>query len=310
MRDEGMGMTPNVAFLGTGRMGLAMATNIARAGFPLTVWNRTAGRADSLAAHHVTIAESAQAAVAEADVVCTCVTDAEAVREILFDRGVAEAMKPGAIFCDMSSIAPKAEQEFDTELTKRGLRHLDAPVSGGTQGAELGSLAIMVGGEKDTFVEATPVLAAMGRPFRVGPCGAGQLTKLCNQVIVAISVAGLSESMLLAEAGGANPASVRDALRGGFAESRVLQEHGGRILERNWGPGAPVRNMLKDLDTVLTTAEDCGLDLPFLTLARDFYDKLSGRGFAEHDQTALLLELEHRNSPHRVGEKPDTGPNA
>ncbi|UUX48256.1 NAD(P)-dependent oxidoreductase [Nisaea acidiphila] len=303
-------MTPNVAFLGIGRMGLGMATNIARAGFPLTVWNRTPGKSESLVTHHAVIAESAAEAVAEADIVCACVTDAAAVREILFDRGVAEAMKPGAIFCDLSSIAPQAEQEFDTELTRLGLRHIDAPVSGGTQGAELGSLAIMVGGEKDTFVEATPVLAAMGRPFRVGPCGAGQLTKLCNQVIVAISIAGLSESMLLAEAGGANPASVRDALRGGFAESRVLQEHGGRILERNWSPGAPVRNMLKDLDTVLTAAKDCGLELPFLSLARDFYNQLSTRGFAEHDQTALLLELERRNAPHRVGEKPDSGPDA
>jgi len=303
-------MTPNVTFLGIGRMGFNMATNIARAGFPLTVWNRTQGKAEALTTHHATIADTAAAAVAEADIVCACVTDANAVREILFKRGVAEAMKPGAIFCDMSSIAPEAEQEFDTELTKLGIRHLDAPVSGGTQGAELGSLAIMVGGEKDTFVEATPVLAAMGRPFRVGPCGAGQLTKLCNQVIVAISIAGLSESMLLAEAGGADPAAVRDALRGGFAESRVLQEHGGRILERNWNPGAPVRNMLKDLNTVVTTAKQCGLDLPHLSLVRDFYDKLSTRGFAEHDQTALLLELEHRNPPHRVGKKPDSGPGA
>jgi 2-hydroxy-3-oxopropionate reductase len=303
-------MTPNVTFLGIGRMGQNMATNIARAGFPLTVWNRTQGKAEALATHHATIADDPAQAVVEADIVCTCVTDADAVSEILFKRGVAEAMKPGAIFCDMSSIAPRAEQEFDTQLTKLGLRHLDAPVSGGTQGAELGSLAIMVGGEKDTFVEATPVLAAMGRPFRVGPCGAGQLTKLCNQVIVAISIAGLSESMLLAEAGGADPAAVRDALRGGFAESRVLQEHGGRILERNWSPGAPVRNMLKDLNTVLTTAEQCRIELPLLGLVRDFYDKLSARGFAEHDQTSLLLELEHRNAPHRVGDKPDSGPDA
>lgn len=301
-------MTANVAFLGIGRMGLAMATNIARAGFPLTVWNRTPGTADSLATHHVTIADTVEEAVTDADIVLTSVTDANAVREILFERGAANTMKPGAIFCDMSSISPEAEQEFDEKLTRLGIRHLDAPVSGGTQGAELGSLAIMVGGEKDTFVEATPVLAAMGRPFRVGPCGAGQLTKLCNQVIVAISVAGLSEAMLLAEAGGANPASVRDALRGGFAESRILQEHGSRILARNWAPGGPVRNMLKDLNTVLETADKCGLELPFLSLVRDLFDKLNGRGFSDHDQTSLLLELEHRNMPHRVGDKPDIGP--
>ncbi|MEQ8331673.1 NAD(P)-dependent oxidoreductase [Nisaea sp.] len=301
-------MTPNVTFLGIGRMGLGMATNIARAGFPLTVWNRTPGKTEPLASLHASIAESAPEAVATADIVCTSVTDANAVREILFERGVADAMRPGTIFCDMSSIAPQAEQEFDTELTKRGIRHLDAPVSGGTQGAELGSLAIMVGGEKDTFVEATPVLAAMGRPFRVGPCGSGQLTKLCNQVIVAISIAGLSEAMLLAEAGGADPAAVRDALRGGFAESRVLQEHGSRMIQRNWGPGAQVQNMLKDLDTVLRTARECGLDLPFLTIARDLYSSLTGRGLGGYDQASLLLEMEHRNEPHRVGDNPDSGP--
>ena len=301
-------MTPNVTFLGIGRMGLGMATNIARAGFPLTVWNRTPGKTESLASHHASIAESAAEAVAAADIVCTSVTDAHAVREILFERGVADAMRPGTIFCDMSSIAPQAEQEFDTELTKRKIRHLDAPVSGGTQGAELGSLAIMVGGEKDTFVEATPVLSAMGRPFRVGPCGSGQLTKLCNQVIVAISIAGLSEAMLLAEAGGADPAAVRDALRGGFAESRVLQEHGSRMIQRNWGPGAQVQNMLKDLDTVLRTAKECGLDLPFLSLARDLNNALSARGLGRYDQAAMLLEMEHRNEPHRVGDNPDSAP--
>lgn len=301
-------MTPNVAFLGIGRMGRNMATNIARAGFPLTVWNRTREKAVPLRTQHATVAEEAAEAVAEADIVCAIVTDTEAVGEILFERGVAEAMKPGAIFCDMSSISPKSEQDFARRLTEMGLRHLDAPVSGGTQGAEHGNLAIMVGGEKDTFVEAIPVLAAMGRPHRVGPSGAGQLTKLCNQVMVAISIAGLSEAMLLAQAGGANPASVRDALRGGFAESRVLQEHGSRILERNWMPGSQVRNMLKDLNTVLETARDCGLDLPFLALVRQLYQSLHDRGVSGHDQTALLLELEHRNAPHRVGAKPDSAP--
>lgn len=300
--------SPRVAFLGTGLMGASMAANIARADLPVTVWNRTPEKAARLTGFGIRVADTAAEAVADADVVCTIVTNAQAVEDILFERGVAEAMQPGAIFVDMSSIPPKAEKQHAERLAALGVRHLDAPVSGGTRGAAEASLAIMVGGAKDTFVDATPVLAAMGRPTRVGPDGAGQLAKLCNQVIVAISVGGLSEAMLLAAAGGADPASVREALRGGFSESRILQEHGQRILDRNWLPGGQVRNMLKDLNAVVEAAEDCGLDLPFVNLARSLFTALHDRGVAGYDHTSLLLEIEHRNPPHRVGDKPDVTP--
>lgn len=300
--------SPRVAFLGTGLMGAPMATNIARADLPVTAWNRTPEKAAPLAAVGIRVADSAAEAVADADVVCTIVTNAEAVEEVLFGQGVADAMRPGAIFVDMSSIPPKVEKAHAERLAEMGLRHLDAPVSGGTRGAADASLAIMVGGDKSTFVDATPVLAAMGRPTRVGPDGAGQLAKLCNQVIVAISVGGLSEAMLLAAAGGADPAAVREALRGGFSESRILQEHGQRILDRNWLPGGQVRNMLKDLNAVLEAADDCGLDLPFVNLVRSMFQALHDRGVTGYDHTALLLEIEHRNQPHRVGDKPDVTP--
>lgn len=300
--------SPRVAFLGTGLMGAPMAANIARADLPVTAWNRTPEKAAKLVEYGVRVASSAAEAVADAQVVCTIVTNAEAVDELLFARGVAAAMQPGAIFVDMSSIPPKVEKRHAERLAAIGLRHLDAPVSGGTRGASEASLAIMVGGAKDTFVDAMPVLAAMGRPTRVGPDGAGQLAKLCNQVIVAIGVGGLSEAMLLAAAGGADPASVREALRGGFSESRILQEHGQRILDRNWLPGGQVRNMLKDLDAVIEAAGDCGLDLPFVNLVRSLFQALHDRGVTGYDHTALLLEIEHRNQPHRVGEKPDVTP--
>ncbi len=300
--------SPRVAFLGTGLMGAPMAANIARADLPVTAWNRTPEKAAKLVEHGVRVVDSAAEAVAEADVVCTIVTNAESVEDVLFGHGVAEAMQPGAIFVDMSSIPPKVEKRHAGQLAEKGVRHLDAPVSGGTRGAAEASLAIMVGGRKDTFVKATPVLAAMGRATRVGPDGAGQLAKLCNQVIVAISVGGLSEALLLASAGGADPAAVREALRGGFSESRILQEHGQRILDRNWMPGGLVRNMLKDLDAVIEAADDCGLDLPFVTLARSLYKSLCDRGVTGYDHTALLLEIERRNEPHRVGDKPDVTP--
>ncbi len=300
--------SPRVAFLGTGLMGAPMATNVARADLPVTVWNRTPAKAARLAEYGLRVADSAAEAVADADVVCAIVTNAEAVESILFAHGVAAAMRPGAIFVDMSSIPPKIEKRHAERLSALGVRHLDAPVSGGTRGAAEASLAIMVGGEKSTFVDATPVLAAMGRPTRVGPDGAGQLAKLCNQAIVAIGVGGLSEAMLLAAAGGADPASVREALRGGFSESRILQEHGQRILDRNWLPGGQVRNMLKDLNAVVEAADDCGLDLPFVNLVRSLFQSLHDRGVTGYDHTALLLEIEHRNQPHRVGDKPDVTP--
>jgi len=300
--------SPRVAFLGTGLMGAPMATNIARADLPVTAWNRTPEKAAPLAEHGVRVVGTAAEAVADADVICTIVTNTAAVEEVLFARGVAAAMRPRAIFVDMSSIPPKVEKQHAERLAAMGLRHLDAPVSGGTRGAADAALAIMVGGEKDTFVDATPVLSAMGRPTRVGPDGAGQLAKLCNQVIVAIGVGALSEAMLLAAAGGADPASVREALRGGFSESRILQEHGQRILDRNWLPGGQVRNMLKDLNAVLEAASDCRLDLPFVSLARLLFQSLHDRGVPGYDHTALLLEIEHRNVPHRVGDKPDMTP--
>ncbi len=300
--------SPQVAFLGTGLMGASMAANIARADLPVTVWNRTPEKAARLVGAGVKVAGTAAEAVADAQIVCTIVTNADAVEDVLFARGVAAAMQPRAIFVDMSSIPPKVEKEHARRLAAMGLRHLDAPVSGGTRGAADASLAIMVGGDKETFVDATPVLAAMGRPTRVGPDGAGQLAKLCNQAIVAISVGGLSEAMLLAAAGGADPAAVREALRGGFSESRILQEHGQRILDRNWMPGGQIRNMLKDLSAVVEAAADCGLDLPFVNLARSLFQALHDRGVTGYDHTALLLEIEHRNPPHRVGEKPDITP--
>lgn len=300
--------SPRVAFLGTGLMGSAMAANIARADLPVTAWNRSPDKAAALARFGVRVAETAAEAVAGADIVCTIVTNAEAVEEVLFDRGVAEAMRPGAIFVDMSSIPPKVEKRHAERLVALGRRHLDAPVSGGTRGAAEASLAIMVGGDKQTFVDAMPALAAMGRPTRVGPSGAGQLAKLCNQVIVAITLGGLSEAMLLASAGGAEPSAVREALRGGFSESRILQEHGQRIVDRNWMPGGQVRNMLKDLNAVIEAATDCGLDLPFVNLARSLFQALNDRGVGGYDHTALLLEIEHRNQPHRVGDKPDVVP--
>lgn len=303
-------MSKKVTFIGIGRMGSGMAGNILGAGFDLTVYNRSAEKMEPLAAKGARPSTSITEAVAEADIVCSIITNHLAVEEVLFSQGVAQAMKPGAVWVSMSSTPPTFERECAEKLGGRGVRHLDAPVSGGTKGAADGALAIMVGGEESVFEDAFDVLQAMGRPIRVGPTGAGQVAKLCNQLIVGITIGAVSEAMLLAQAGGADPEAMRAAIRGGFAESRILEEHGQRILDRNWIPGGQTQSTLKDLRNAVTTAEDAGLDLPFVTLAKSIFENTVDSGVVGYDHTAILLELERMNVPHRVGDGPDQKPSS
>ena len=218
-----MSSTAKIAFLGTGLMGSHMARNILKAGFSLTAWNRTLAKAQALIADGANVPATAAEAVAEADIVITMLSDGPTVHDLLFDQELAAAMKAGTLLIDMSSIKPSEARTHAALMRERGLHHLDAPVSGGTKGAEAGSLAIMAGGDEAVFTRAVSVLSAMGRPVRVGPDGSGQLSKLANQTIVAVTIGVVAEAMLLAEKGGADPAAIRDALKGGFADSIILQ---------------------------------------------------------------------------------------
>ena len=217
-----MSSPTKIGFLGIGLMGSHMARNLLKAGFPVTAWNRTSVKAQALIADGADVTATTVEAVAEADVIITMLSDGPTVHELLFDKELVAAMKTGAILIDMSSIKPSEARTHAALMRERGLRHLDAPVSGGTKGAETGSLAIMAGGDEATFKTAFPVLSAMGRPVRVGPDGSGQLSKLANQTIVAVTIGVVAEAMLLAEKGGADPAAIRDALKGGFADSIIL----------------------------------------------------------------------------------------
>lgn len=300
----------SIAFLGTGLMGAPMARRLLGAGFAVTVWNRDRAKAEPLAADGATVADSAAAAVQRADAVVTMLSNGEAVTDVLFERGrVAEAMKAGAVVIDMSSIPPAVARDHAQRLEARRLRHLDAPVSGGTRGAAAGELAIMVGGTEDAFASAAPVFEPMGRALRVGPSGSGQLAKLANQVIVGVTIGAVAEALLLAAAGGADPAAVRDAIRGGFAESRILEEHGRRMIERDFMPGGQVRTHIKDLETALAAAEDAGVSLPLTENARGRFvfvrDAMGGAGY---DHSALLLQLEEASRGARVGSGPDKLP--
>ena len=299
-----------IAFLGTGLMGSAMACRLLGAGFDLTAWNRTPEKAEALRADGAAVAARAQDAAADARIVITMLSNGPAVTEVLFGPdGVAGALAPETIVIDMSSIPPDLARDHAMRLERLGVRHLDAPVSGGTRGAAAGELAIMAGGPEDVFNEAAAVFAPMGRATRVGPSGSGQLAKLANQVIVGVTIGAVAEALLLAAAGGADPAAVRDAIRGGFAESRILEEHGRRMIERDFLPGGKVRTHIKDLDTALAAAVEAGVTLPLTQNARDRFafvrDAMGGGGY---DHTALLLQLEEAGSGARIGSGPDKLP--
>jgi 2-hydroxy-3-oxopropionate reductase len=281
-----------VAVLGTGLMGAPMARNILKAGFPTTVWNRSRAKAEALEVDGAQVADTAAAAVAGADFVITMLSDGPAVADLLFTQGVAAAMKPGAAVIDMSSIKPAEASDHAAKLAAMGLGHIDAPVSGGTRGAAGATLAIMAGGDAALIARAHAVLSAMGRPVRVGPVGAGQLSKLVNQTIVAVTIGVVAEAMLLAREGGADPAAIRDALKGGFADSVILQQHGARMTTGNFIPGGPSRLQVKDLDNALEVSRAANLTLPLTEQVRDrfarFVDDLDG---GNKDHSGLWLEL-------------------
>jgi 2-hydroxy-3-oxopropionate reductase len=297
-----------VAFLGLGKMGEPMAARILAAGHPLTVWNRSVDKTRGLAEKGARVAHSAAEAVGGADAAILMLADGPAVTEVLVNGGVAKALRKGAIVADMSSIPPAVAREHANLLGSRGVHHLDAPVSGGTTGAANGTLAIMVGGDSAAFESARAVFEVMGRPTLIGPSGSGQLAKLANQAIVGITIGAVAEALLLAAAGGADPAKVRDALRGGFADSTILKLHGERMLERAWNPGGRVRTQVKDLRTILAEAATLGLQLPLAGKVTELFEAGVQRGFGDYDHSALLLELERRNPGKRVGTRPDQAP--
>ena len=291
-----MKTSPRIAFLGTGLMGAPMCQNLLSADFPLTVWNRTQAKTEPLGKCGAEIADSPQSAVADADVVVTMLSDGTTVADIMFNQGVAEAIREGATRIDMSSIGADEAIEHAKHHVKRGVRYLDAPVSGGTKGASAGELAIMAGGDAETFAAMQPVFAPLGQATHVGPNGCGQLAKLANQIIVAITIGAVSEALILASGGGADRAKVREALQGGFASSRILTEHGQRMVDRAFKPGGPARFQLKDLHNALSAADRLGLDLPITRLLHGLFDDMVQSGKGDMDHSGLLTHLEALNN--------------
>ncbi len=300
----------HIAFLGIGLMGHPMAINLLNAGFSLTLWNRTASKAEALRDHGARVANTPAEAVQQADIVITMLENGPIVDDVLLQQAGLSNFKPGATVIDMSSIPPELAKQHAALFTAAGIRYLDAPVSGGTLGAAQATLSVMAGGDKQTFDAVQPVFNVLGKSTYIGPAGSGQLAKCANQAIVGITIGAVSEALLLAAEGGADPAAVREALMGGFASSRILELHGQRMIDRQFTPGATSRVQLKDLRTILDTARAESLTLPLSQRVYEQYQEMISKGFEEVDHSGLLLQLEALNQPARLNDKPTTAPAA
>lgn len=290
-----------VGFIGLGIMGRPMALNILKGGFDLTVWARRAESMAPLLEAGARGAASAAEVAAGCDVVFSMVADAADVEQVALGAGgVAEGARAGLIYVDMSTIAPAAAQSISARLLDKGVTMLDAPVSGGEVGAISGGLTIMVGGDAAAFAKVEPLFARMGKAATlIGGPGAGQVAKACNQILTGVGVLAVAEALNFAKKAGADPARVREALMGGFANSKILENHGQRMLDRNFKPGFKSWMHQKDLNIVMKTAHELGLMLPTAAATTQMFNAMVGSGLGEEDSIAVLKLLEDLSGGER-----------
>jgi 2-hydroxy-3-oxopropionate reductase len=285
-----------VGVIGLGIMGKPMARNLVKAGFQLVVHNRSRGPVDALVAESpaITAAHSPREVAEQADVVITILPDSPDVRSVMFGAdGLAESMRPGSLYIDMSTIAPATSQEIHAALAQRGVGALDAPVSGGDKGAIAGTLSIMVGGSEADFERAKPIFEAMGKTIvHVGGPGAGQVVKACNQIVVALNIAAVSEALVLGAKAGVEPAKIVEVLAGGLAGSRVLEVRGPTMIRHTFEPGFRVKLHRKDLGIIMATAREQGVPLPLTAVVSQLMEMLMTHGCGELDHSALLTAIE------------------
>lgn len=275
-------------------MGTPMVRNLAKAGHDLHIWNRSPEKAAELA-DVATVHPSPADAAAAADVVIAMLYDGPVTTAVLVDQGVIDAVPAGGLIIDMGSVEPDRDRRLAEIAAARNVRFLDAPVSGGVKGAEAATLTIFVGGEAADLERALPVLTALGRPNLIGPLGAGQSAKLANQLIVAITIGAVAEAFKLGESAGCDTAVLRQALRGGFADSRILELHGERMVMRDFEPGGRSRSQLKDIHNALDVAAASGLTLPLAdTVEAGFRSLVEDYDGGDLDHSAYYLWLEKR----------------
>ncbi|MDQ3541070.1 MAG: 2-hydroxy-3-oxopropionate reductase [Chloroflexota bacterium] len=297
-------MAERIGFVGLGIMGKPMARNLVKAGYELVVHNRSRGAVDELVAESdaITAANSAREVAGQVSIVITMLPDSPDVRDAVFgESGLLETMAEGSLLIDMSTIAPAAAIEVSEALVARKASALDAPVSGGDKGAIAGTLSIMVGGEAADFERAKPIFEAVGKTIvHVGAAGAGQIVKACNQVVVALNYAAVSEALVLGAKAGVDPEKIVEVLSGGLAASRVLEMRGPTMIQHQFEPGFRVNLHRKDLGIALATGKEHAVPLPVTALVSQLFDMLAAEGHGELDHSSLLSLFEGF-AHHEVG---------
>jgi 2-hydroxy-3-oxopropionate reductase len=283
-----------IGFIGLGIMGKPMARNLIKAGYSLIVHNRSRLSVEELAREGARDGRTPRNVAEESDIIITMLPDSPDVQQVVMGaNGVLEGLRKGSVLVDMSTISPMVTQELAKTVRSKGAEMLDAPVSGGEKGAIEATLSIMVGGTEETFARVRPVFEAMGKNIvHIGASGAGQVTKACNQIVVALTIQAVSEALTLAAKSGVDAGKVRQALLGGFAQSRILDVHGQRMLERNFKPGFRVRLHQKDLNIGLSTGKNLGVPLPATAIVQEAFTALQGLGRGDQDHSALVTLLE------------------
>ena len=276
-------------------MGLPMAKNILKGGYNLKVFNRSQKKAEFLKEFGAEITTSIKDVVKESDVVITMLTDDTAINDVMNSSDFLDNLKSGATVIDMSSVKPTTAIKHGNNLKSKNINYLDAPVSGGTIGAEEASLAIMVGGEKKIFDNVIEILKVMGNPTLVGPLSSGQVSKLANQIIVGLTIGAVAEAVTLCEKAGANPNKMIKALSGGWADSKILQTHGKRMIEKDFTPKGRTSVHLKDMNNILECANSYNTHLPISNLVKEMYKSLVENGHGETDHSSLYKEIERIN---------------
>ena len=287
-------MLKTIGFIGLGLMGKPMAKNLLKAGHRLIVHNRSRAAVDELAAEGAAAAFSPKEVAASAEVVITMLPEDSDVETVVAgDQGVIKSIRPNGVLVDMSTISPTTARRLAETLADRGVHMLDAPVSGGVEAATEATLTIMVGGKPDIFKRVLPVFEKIGKNINyIGDHGAGQVTKAANQIIVAMTIQAVAEAFIFAKKSGVDPAKVHQAIMGGYAQSRVLELHGKRMLDRNFQPGGKVRSHRKDIEIALSVAREQGICLPGTAMISQLFNALAARGGLDWDHSSVVKALE------------------
>ncbi|MDA9137860.1 NAD(P)-dependent oxidoreductase [Candidatus Pelagibacter ubique] len=285
----------NIGFIGIGLMGFPMAKNILKSAYNLKAYNRSQDKADRLKEFGAEISISIKEVVTNSDAIITMLTDDSAVEKVMGSNEFISNIKEGATVIDMSSVNPVITKKYAEILKQKNINYLDAPVSGGTIGAEEASLAIMVGGDEETFKNCYELLKKMGNPTLVGPVSSGQISKLANQIIVGVTIGAVAEAVTLCEKSGTNPNKMIEALSGGWADSKILQTHGKRMIDKDFTPKGKTTTQLKDMTNIINAGKAVETHLPISSLVKEMYKNLVADGHGNTDHSSLYNAIEKIN---------------